>query len=284
MFFCAPANVIAGTIDPETCKLHWNGGSKSIALMLPAYLWNPATAEITRRLCNGGKRSKRDHENTRNCLWMCSNCQTAHHCRPQMCKCTLYGPIGTNIFGCKTFATIVYETHHGTHERWWSCCDNRFRAWEGKTNFDMENDHLGSGDDSIRVRPSCVAIREDPTVPHKPSCRGKLFSVRQRIGGAIGDCQTKNDNAVPQKFGWELFGVEASKSDVQLLSKALMNELWKIAEKLSKRCEYHGTSGSQKISGTNYSEGPSKRFNIWLHCFALWTDTEILKPNKLQHV
>ena len=126
----------------------------------------------------------------------------------------------------------MYETHHGTHERWWSCCDNRFRAWESKTNFDMENDHLGSRDDSIRVRPSCVAIREDPTVPHKPSCRGKLFSVRQRIGGAIGDCHAKNDNAVRQKFGWELFGVEASKSDVQLLSKALMNELWKIAKNI----------------------------------------------------
>ena len=116
---------------------------------------------------------------------------TAHHCRPHMCKRTLYGPIETNTFGCKTLATIVYETHHGTHERWWSCCDNRFRAWEYKTNFDMENDHVGSRDDSIRVRPSCVAIREDPTVPHKPSCRGKLCSVRQRIGGAIGDCQTK---------------------------------------------------------------------------------------------
>ena len=94
----------------------------------------------------------------------------------------------------------------------------------------MENDHLGSHDDSIRVRPSCVANRGDPTVPHQPSCRGNLFSVRQRINGAIGDCQTKNDNAVPQKFGWDLFGVEASKSDVQLLSKALMNELWKIAD------------------------------------------------------
>ena len=81
----------------------------------------------------------------------------------------------------------------------------------------MENDHLSSCDDSIRVRPSCVAVREDPTVPHKPSCRGKLFSARQKIGGA-------------QNFGWDLFGVEASKSDVQLLSKALMNELWKIAE------------------------------------------------------
>ena len=167
-----------------------------------------------------------------------------------------------NTFGCKTLATIVYETHHGTHERWCSCCDNRFRAWESKTNFDMENDHLGSGDDSIRVRPSCVAIREDPTVPHKPSCRGKLFSVRQRIGDAIGDCQTKNDNAVPQNFGWDLLGVETSKSDVQLLSKASMNELWKSPNNLSKRCEHHGTYGSQKISGTNYSEGPSRHFNI----------------------
>ena len=174
--------------------------------------------------------------------------------------------------------------HHGTHERWWFCCNNRFRVWESKTNFDMENYHLGSHDDSIRVRPNCGAIWEDPTVPHKPSCRGKLFSVWQRIGGAIGDCQTENDNAVPQNFAWVLLGVEASKTDVQLLSKALIFELCKIVDNLSKRCEYHSTCGSPKKGGTNYSEGPSKRFNILLYRFAFRTNTEILKTDKLQNV
>ena len=85
------------------------------------------------------------------------------------------------------------------------------------------------------------------------------------------------------KFGWVLLGVEASKTDVQLLSKALIFELCKIVDSLSKRCEYHGTCGSPKKGGTNYSEGPSKRFNILLYCFAFRTNTEILKPDRLQN-
>ena len=81
-----------------------------------------------------------------------------------------------------------------------------------------------------------------------------------------------------------LLGVEASKTDVQLLSKALIFELCKIVDNLSKRCEYHSTCGSPKKGGTNYSEGPSKRFNILLYRFAFRTNTEILKTDKLQNV
>ena len=98
---------------------------------------------------------------------------------------------------------------------------NKF--WYGKWSFGFAR----------RFDPCQPKLCCDPGGPNSPPqtllSRKIVFSVQQKIGGAIGDCQTKNDNAVPQNLVG-LFGVEASKSDVQPLSKALMNELWKIAE------------------------------------------------------